>query len=185
MKTNSLLLSGIAIAALAGSVTFEAQAQTSSTPSPSQNAAAPNTNDMTPSGSTRTKRHVVHRRKRYMSSHKSTPAEKAATDQLNEQQLTAAQSGAQAGSMPMSPNSSTQANGGTASPAPNDQTATGSGTMTGDGNKGVSTAPNNNTVVPGSEPTMTAPQTGPQPVPNPNVPGNTPNQPSQTTPPPQ
>ena len=187
MKMNSILLSGIAFSAVAAAMTFEAQAQSSAAPSTSQDAAAPSTGETMPSGdaSTMPKKHALRRHRRSVSSHELTSAEKAATDQLNAQQLSQAGSPSDGGTMPMSSNRQIQPNMGTASPAPSEQSGTGTGNMNGYGNNGAGTAPNNSTVVPGSEPTMTAPQTGPQPVPNPNVPGNTPNQPSQTTPPPQ
>ncbi len=188
MKMKSSLLSGIATTAFAAAMTFGAQAQMGSAPARSQDAAAPATNGIMPSGvgGTTARKRTTHRRSHSMPTHDSTPAEKAATDQLNAQQLSAAQTpSSYTGSRWVPSNGQNQSSIGTASPAPGDQSSTTGGTLNGNANTGMSSAPNNSSVVPGSEPTMTAPQTGPQPVPNPNVPGNTPNQPSQTTPPPQ
>ena len=101
MKTKSFLLSGIAGLAVASIVSFGARAQTDTAAPATELAAAQTPADNATGGQTpatapsveRTKqRHhrVIYRGQ--SGPQDSTPAEKAATDLLNQQQLTAAQS---------------------------------------------------------------------------------------------
>ncbi len=87
MKTS--LLSGIAGLSIAAAVSFAAQAQTDATAPSDQSTAQ--TSEMMPSGDTdrpvakHTSRHNRHSAR--SGPHDSTPAEQAATERLNEQQL--------------------------------------------------------------------------------------------------
>ncbi len=96
MKMRTLLLSGIAGLAVASIVSFGAQAQTDQT-APTTEQAAMQTNEMNATGgqtpatapsterSTQHYHHIIYRGQ--SGPQDSTPAEKAATDRLNEQQL--------------------------------------------------------------------------------------------------
>ena len=98
MKMRTLLLSGIAGLAVASVVSFGAQAQTDSAAPAAVNATGGQTPATAPSV-VRVKQHHHHDIYRGQSGPQdSPPAEKAATDSLNQQQLTAAQAPAPAAS---------------------------------------------------------------------------------------
>lgn len=111
MNMRTILLSGIAGLAVAGAVSFGAQAQTdaASPPAAQTTDQTPDTNatgGQTPAtapSAARVKQHYHHRIYHGQSGPQdSTPAEKAATDSLNQQQLQQAQ-GVQPATPPSAP----------------------------------------------------------------------------------